>query len=59
MARLSLLAAVASLFCGGCGGIALSPAISPLMFLLQAKPAPDQKAPSTQVASNRDLSQLD
>jgi hypothetical protein len=62
MVKLLLLTAVIGLISVGCGGLAATPAISPLMFLLpglgQAKPAPPQIAPSTQVASNRDLSQV-
>jgi hypothetical protein len=57
-----MLASIIPLMGGGCGGFAASPAISPLMFLLpglaQAKPAPPQIAPSMQVASKRDSSQL-
>jgi len=56
-----LLASIIALVGGGCGGIAATPAFSPLMLLLpglgQAKPAPSQNAPSTQLASNRDSSQ--
>jgi hypothetical protein len=55
-----LLASVISLICGGCGGIAATPAFSPLMLLLEAKPAARTNAPPTQVASaNRDSSHLD
>ncbi len=61
-----LLASVIAVIGGGCGGIAATPAFSPLMFLLpglgQAKPAAPTpsvtNAPSMQVASNRDLSQV-
>jgi len=62
-AKSLMLALVIPLIGGGCGGIAATPAISPLMFLLpglgQVKPAaPQQNAPLTQVASNRDSSQI-
>jgi hypothetical protein len=57
-----LLALVIPLIGGGCAGISATPAISPLMFLLpglgQAKPAPPPNAPSTQMAANGDLSQI-
>jgi hypothetical protein len=61
-AKCLLLALVIPLICGGCAGIAATQTISPLMFLLpglgQAKPAPPQNAPPTQIASNGDLSQI-
>jgi hypothetical protein len=62
MVKSLLMASAIVLIGGGCGGMAASGALSPLMFLLpglgQAKPAPPLNAPSMQVASNRDLSQL-
>jgi hypothetical protein len=63
IAKSLLLASAIALIGGGCGGLAATPAISPLMFLLpglgQAKPAPPQNVEPTQVASNRDSSQID
>jgi hypothetical protein len=58
-----LLASVISLIGGGCGGIAATQTIYPLMFLLpgfgQARPAAPSNAPPALVASaNRDSSQV-
>jgi hypothetical protein len=56
------LAAVIPLIGAGCAGIATTQTISPLMFflpgLVDTKPNPPQTIPVTQVASERDLSQL-
>jgi len=58
-----LLALAIPLLGGGCGGLAATPAFSPLMLLLpglgENKPAPPQNVEPTQVASNRDSSHLD
>jgi hypothetical protein len=58
-----LLAAAIPLIGGGCGGLAATPAFSPLMLLLpgigQTKPAPPQNVEPAQVASKRDSSQID
>jgi hypothetical protein len=55
-----LLASAIALIGAGCGGIAATPAFSPLMLLLpgigQTKPAaPPQKVEPMQVASTKDL----
>jgi hypothetical protein len=63
MVKSLLLASAIPLIGGGCGGLAATPAFSPLMLLLpglgQTKPAPPQNIEPTQVASNRDSSQID
>ncbi len=61
MVKSLLLASAIPLIGGGCGGLAATPAFSPLMLLLpgigQAKPAPPQDVKPMLVASNRDLTQ--
>jgi hypothetical protein len=51
-----LLALVIAVIGGGCGGIAATPAVSPLMFLLpglgQNRPAPSTNAQPAQVAGD-------
>jgi hypothetical protein len=59
--KLLLLASIIPLIGGGCGGLAATPAFSPLMLLLpgigQTKPAAPQDVKPMLVASNRDLTQ--
>jgi hypothetical protein len=61
MVKTLLLASAIPLIGGGCGGLAATPAFSPLMLLLpgigQTKPAPPQDVKPMQVASNRDSTQ--
>jgi hypothetical protein len=63
MVKTLLLAAAISLIGGGCGGLAATPAFSPLMLLLpglgQNKPTPPPGVEPTQVASNRDSTKID
>jgi hypothetical protein len=60
MVKTLLLAAAIPLIGGGCGGLAATPAFSPLMLLMpglgQNKQAPPTSVAVTQVASNRDSS---
>ncbi len=57
-----LLAPVIALIGGGCGGIAATPAVSPLMFLLpglgQNRPARSTNAVPARVAWNGELARI-